>query len=80
MNQLERHYKIESLVLHRGVVGFAALIELQVSRSTLKRDLDYLRCRMNLPIEWDRDARGYRLGRSGEPRARAHRLPGLWFS
>jgi len=51
---------------------------LGVSRATLKRDLVYMRDRLNAPIEYHRAANGYRFGnpRSG-PR---YELPGLWFS
>ena len=37
------------------------LDSLEVSRATVKRDLEYLRNRMNAPIEWDRESGGYRL-------------------
>jgi predicted DNA-binding transcriptional regulator YafY len=53
------------------------LEELEVSRATLKRDLEYLRSRMGAPIEYDRGANGYRFGDAAVgPR---HELPGLWF-
>lgn len=60
-------------------MSFAALLQaLEVSRATLKRDLDYMRDRFNAPIEYDRAARGYRFGaRRAGPR---YELPGLWFS
>ncbi|MFN9390650.1 MAG: HTH domain-containing protein [Betaproteobacteria bacterium] len=32
--------------------------ELEVSVATLKRDVEYLRSRMNVPITWDRQAGG----------------------
>jgi predicted DNA-binding transcriptional regulator YafY len=52
--------------------------ELGVSRATLKRDLEYLRSRMDAPIVYDRDSNGYRF--SADPRQLKHELPGLWFS
>jgi predicted DNA-binding transcriptional regulator YafY len=53
--------------------------ELGVSRATFKRDLEYMRDRLNAPIEWDRERRGYRLaGDAGEPGR--YQLPGLWFN
>jgi len=60
-------------------VSFADLQRaLEVSRATLKRDLDYMRDRFHAPIEYDRAARGYRFG---APRAGPrYELPGLWFS
>ena len=52
MDRTERFYKIEELLRQRKAVSFAALqAELEVSRSTLKRDLEYLRTRMHAPIE-----------------------------
>jgi predicted DNA-binding transcriptional regulator YafY len=44
----------------------------------VKRDLEYMRSRFNAPIEYDREANGYRLG---DPRpGPRYELPGLWFS
>ena len=79
MDRTERFYKIHHLLTDRKLVSFAAFQQaLNVSRATLKRDLDYMRDRFNAPIEYDREANGYRFGkpRSG-PR---YELPGLWFS
>ena len=79
MERLERFYKIDQLLHERKLVSFAAFMEaLGVSRASLKRDLEYMRERFNAPIEYDREANGYRFGkpRSG-PR---YELPGLWFS
>jgi predicted DNA-binding transcriptional regulator YafY len=78
MDRLERFYKIDRLLNERKVVSFAALQEaLGTSRAGVKRDLAYMRERFNAPIEYDREANGYRFGRprSG-PR---YQLPGLWF-
>ncbi|MHB1200855.1 MAG: helix-turn-helix transcriptional regulator [Polaromonas sp.] len=81
MDRTERFYKIEKLLRQRKVASFAALqAELEVSRSTLKRDLDYLRTRLNAPIEWSRQAGGYRFAESAGLSDPAHELPGLWFS
>lgn len=80
MNQTERYYRIDQLIHQRGVVAFGELMrELEVSRATLKRDLAYLRDRMQVPIEWDRERGGYYLD-AGEGEAAAFQLPGLWFS
>jgi predicted DNA-binding transcriptional regulator YafY len=76
----ERLYRIEALIRARGSVSFQTLLdELEVSRATLKRDLEYLRSRMGAPIEYDRDANGYRFATTPQAGAR-HELPGLWFS
>ncbi len=81
MDRTERFYKIEKLLRQRKVASFAALqAELEVSPSTLKRDLDYLRTRLNAPIEWSRQAGGYRYAESAGLSDPAHELPGLWFS
>lgn len=54
MDRTERFYKIEMLIRSRGCVSFAELREaLEVSPATLKRDLQYLRERMDAPIEYD---------------------------
>ena len=79
MDRTERFYKIDQLLKDSKVVSFARFQEaLGVSRATLKRDLLYMRDRLNAPIEFDRAANGYRFGkpRSG-PR---YELPGLWFN
>ena len=79
MDRTERFYKIETLIRNRGCVSFAALLdELGVSRATLKRDLEYLRSRLDAPIVYDRDDNGYRL-QAGARDVR-HELPGVWFS
>jgi predicted DNA-binding transcriptional regulator YafY len=82
MDRTERFYRIEMLIRSRGVVSFDALMaELEVSRATLHRDLQYLRDRMDAPIVHDRDADGYRLQAAPGDRAQAsHQLPGVWFS
>ena len=81
MNRVERLYKIEELLRQRRAVSFAAfLAELEVSRSTLKRDLDYLRHRLHAPIEWDRATGCYRMAAITASAERPHQLPGLWFS
>ena len=79
MDRLERFYKIDRLLAERRLVAFADFErELGMSRASVKRDLAYMRDRFNAPIEYDREANGYRFGapRSG-PR---YELPGLWFN
>lgn len=79
MSQLERLYRIEQMLLNAPAVSFERLQEtLEVSRATLKRDLAYLRDRLNAPIEYDRFAGGYTMAAS--QRNQRHQLPGLWFS
>jgi predicted DNA-binding transcriptional regulator YafY len=82
MDRTERFYRIEMMIRGRGAVSFDELRrELEVSRATLHRDLQYLRDRMDAPIVFDRDSDGYRL-QSPAPGAahRGHQLPGVWFS
>ena len=79
MDRTERFYRIELLIRNRGRIDFETLrSELEVSRATLKRDLQYLRERMDAPIVYDRADNAYRFG--ADARAPAHQLPGLWFS
>ena len=48
MDRTERFFKIKDLLRQRCVVSFAALqAGLEVSRSTLKRDMAYLSTRLN---------------------------------
>ena len=79
MNRTERFYKIDQLLKDRKLVTFAQFQEaLDVSRATLKRDLEYMRERFNAPIEYVRSSNGYRFGK---PRAGPrYELPGLWFN
>ena len=77
MDRTERFYKIQQLI-HRHKVVSARRIrdELEVSPATFKRDLEYLRSRLNIPIVWDREHNGYCF----DPQAQLQELPGLWFS
>lgn len=82
MDRTERFYRIERLIRSRGVAPFDTLMtELEVSRATLHRDLQYLRDRMDAPIVHDAAAGGYRFQADPRDRAQAtHQLPGVWFS
>lgn len=82
MDRTERFYRIEMLIKSRGGVNFETLMdEIEVSRATLKRDLQYLRDRMDAPIVYDRFDNLYRFdveaGGADEP---TPQLPGVWFS
>jgi len=80
VNRTERLYRIDQLISERGVVSRQGLLDaLEVSLATLKRDLEYLRERLNAPIVWDREAGGYRFAR-GQQVGAQYELPGLWFS
>jgi len=92
MDRTERFYRIELLIKRQSGVSFDQLLsELEVSPATLKRDLQYLRDRMDAPIVYARDENVYRfadgaaLSAHGGPSPRAaggktHELPGVWFS
>jgi predicted DNA-binding transcriptional regulator YafY len=82
MDRTERFYKIEMLIRSRGSVPFVDLMdELGVSRATLKRDLDYLRERLDAPIVYDRFTNGYSMRPDArDQRQVKHELPGVWFS
>jgi predicted DNA-binding transcriptional regulator YafY len=81
VERTERFYKIEMLIRNRGCVSFDGLLaELEVSRATLKRDLAYLRERMDAPIVYDRFDNGYRFDADAGKRGAQHELPGVWFS
>ena len=81
MDRTERFYRIELLIRNRGGVSFQALIDdLEVSPATLKRDLQYLRDRLDAPIEYDRADGVYRFAAGSTSRPASHELPGLWFN
>jgi len=80
MNRTERFYRIDQLLHERRIVPLETFLdELAISRATFKRDMEYLRDRLNAPIIWDRDAGGYRF-ETAKPTGPAYELPGLWFS
>lgn len=79
MDRTERFYKIEQMLHHRQTVSVDAFLdELGVSRATFKRDLEYLRDRIQAPIVFDREAGGYRFDTTHQNTP--HELPGLWFN
>jgi predicted DNA-binding transcriptional regulator YafY len=80
MDRTERFYKIHQLLAAREAVRISEFLDaLGVSRATFKRDLEYLRDRLNAPIEWDRERRGYRFA-GGATEAGRYQLPGVWFN
>ena len=84
MNQLDRLYQLERLLLSRNAFGRDALLEkLEISYATLKRYLAVLRDRMNVPVVYDRYSNTYAIRQpGGKDRAGSERqeLPGVWFS
>jgi len=80
MDRTERFYKIHQLLTRKQVVRVDEFREaLGISLATFKRDLEYLRDRLNAPIEWDRARRGYRYV-APSPDAPRYELPGMWFN
>ncbi len=78
MDRTERFYKIqEMLKRQRGVTMRELQGVLDVSRSTLCRDLDYLRDRLGVPVIWNHKLQVYGLDQSDITR---QELPGIWFS
>src|SRR5688572_33358327 len=81
LDRTERFYRIDQLLqTRRPVVKVREFLdELGISLATFKRDLEYMRERLNAPIVWDRDQMGYRFE---EPPAKGpkYELPGLWFN
>jgi predicted DNA-binding transcriptional regulator YafY len=80
VERTERFYKIQRLLTQRKIVPRDVFLEeLEVSRATFKRDLEYLRDRMNMPVVWDRERAGYKLDEDASS-AHMFQLPGLWFT
>ena len=79
MDRTERFYQIDQMLQSGRPVPIERFLDtLAVSRATFKRDLEYMRDRLNAPIEWDRFEGGYRYAEpAGGP---AFALPGLWFN
>lgn len=79
MDRTERFYKIDALLQANRFVPIERMLrELEVSKATFKRDIEYMRERLNAPIEWNRDEGGYRYAGLRDDRQQA--LPGLWFN
>ncbi|WP_228098378.1 MULTISPECIES: Sir2 family NAD-dependent protein deacetylase [Chitinilyticum] len=79
MSQSERFFRINQLLHERRVVPIGVFLdELEISRATFKRDIEYLRDRLQAPIIWDREAGGYRF--ESDRQAGQFEMPGLWFS
>src|SRR5688572_5522809 len=80
LDRTERFYKIDHMIRERGTVSTRDFLrELEVSLATFKRDIEYMKDRHHAPIEWDRDAGGYRFVQPN-PASPTYELPGLWFS
>jgi predicted DNA-binding transcriptional regulator YafY len=81
MDRTERFYKIDQMLQSRGRVKVGEfLAELGISLATFKRDLEYMRSRLNAPIVWDREQEAYRFEEGRAGKGPKYELPGLWFS
>lgn len=81
MSGMERIYQIDQILAGRKFVPRQELQDrLGVSWATLKRDLAYLKDRLNAPIIFDRDLGGYRFEVESKQLGPQYELPGLWFS
>ncbi|WP_019625861.1 YafY family protein [Thioalkalivibrio sp. ALJT] len=77
MNRAERIFHLDRLLRARQPPSLAHLMEvLEVSRATVKRDLEYMRDFMQAPVTYDPEANGYHYAQD----APAFELPGLWFN
>lgn len=77
MSNNERIYRINKLLNDRKVASFQELLDsLEVSPATLKRDLTYMRDRLNAPIVYDKERNGYRYENATDN----YELPELWFT
>ena len=74
---IERMYRYMNLLESRNfVTSIEFMGVMEISRSTLKRDITFLRDRFDVPIIFDRDMGAYKLEKSLE----RNRIPGLWFN
>jgi predicted DNA-binding transcriptional regulator YafY len=79
MGDVERLHKIKYMIQARQCVPLNDFLDgLEISKATFKRDLEYLRSRMNASIVYDRFKGGYRF--DGQVIGEKIELPGLWFS
>lgn len=80
MNNTERIHKIHQMLTNRKFVTTEQFLsELQISVSTLKRDLSFLKDRLNAPLKYDHDLGGYCFD-SISPVGPKYEVPGLWFN
>ena len=81
MDRTERFYTIDRLLRsHRGVSLRQLMEHMEVSRATVRRDLEYMRDRLAAPIVWDPAQRGYRYETQDDIATANYSLPGLWFN
>ncbi|MBL1141854.1 MAG: WYL domain-containing protein [Proteobacteria bacterium] len=80
MSNTERINHINQMLNARRAVPIQDFLEeLEISKATFKRELDYMRDRLHAPIIWDPELRGYRYDKEAEG-AHPYELPGMWFN
>ncbi len=72
LQQMQRLFRTRRSLSMQQLMG-----ELEVRRATVTRYISYLKDTVGIPIEWDREVRGYRIV-GGEGNSSG--LLGLWFS
>jgi predicted DNA-binding transcriptional regulator YafY len=79
MSDMERLHRIKYMIQQRKCVPREDFLsELEISPATFKRDLEYLRSRMQASIVYDRFMGGYKFENSSS--IERIEMPGLWFS
>lgn len=79
MGDMERLHRIKYMIQQRKCVPRQDFLsELEISPATFKRDLEYLRSRMQASIVYDRFLGGYKF--ENETDIEKIEMPGLWFS
>lgn len=79
MSDMQRLHRITYLLQARKCIPLADFLsELEISKATFKRDLEYLRSRLNASIVFDRFQGGYRFENLED--VQKIELPGLWFT
>jgi predicted DNA-binding transcriptional regulator YafY len=79
MSDMQRLHRITYLLQVRKCIPLVDFLsELEISKATFKRDLEYLRSRLNASIVFDRFQGGYRFENLED--VQKIELPGLWFS
>jgi predicted DNA-binding transcriptional regulator YafY len=77
VDRTERFYRIRRRLIEKGTLTRREIEEeLEISHATFKRDIEYLRDRLNVPIVWSRERQAYVI----DPDAELSELPGVWFS
>ena len=78
MSNTGRVYQIDQILAARHFVTREELLErLEVSWATLKRDLAYMRDRLNAPIVFDAERGGYCFAKPQGTHGPDYELPGL---